>query len=86
MKKKVGTRILSLLMVLVMALSLLPAAALASEGQPQGQEEPTAWQTEDAGSTSALSQEDEQTLNSGAAASSGVGWRLRRRWRRSRGN
>ena len=67
MKKKVGTRILSLLMVLVMALSLLPAAALASEGQPQGQEEPTAWQTEDAGSTSAPSQEDEQTLNSGAA-------------------
>ena len=33
MKKKVGTRILSLLMTLVMALSLLPAAAMAEEGE-----------------------------------------------------
>ena len=33
MKKKVGTRILSLLMILVMALSLLPTAAMAEEGE-----------------------------------------------------
>ena len=36
MKKKVGTRILSLLMTLVMALSLLPAAAMAEEGESVG--------------------------------------------------
>ena len=67
MKKKVRTRILSLLMVLVMALSFCLPPLWRRRGQPQGQEKPTAWQTEDAGEYIRPSQEDEQTLNSGAA-------------------